>query len=354
MIKNKNLCYVGAVINSKDRLAGYYLDSYYMLKGLRKVANVSIVDILNKDINVIKNLRSSDSIWVEYPVNRIITMKVAIVSVLWRKKLIIRVRDLPVEQAQDLRKQPHSFFHRFQLKFLEKMLFLEASVVILSAPDLLKYLSPRSSRIIVFPPGVSKDELDKPIEHSTKELDKHVLLYAGSLDRGGMIEWISSTFSNIPDWKLWVAGNGKENVHQNKNTKYLGLLTHLEVQRLYTQVDAIIVPYPDKEYYRLCIPLKIGEILATSKPIVTLRLPSLDAYIRIIGLEKNIIYVDKWTKNELEKALKKAKVLYIDPSETKKKLKRIVWEERINNLIREIDEDNSVNYLPSSEKLKWI
>lgn len=296
---------------------------------------------------------TSDVIWVDYPIARFAGFLVLIVLLIFRKKLMLRIRDLPVEQRKDISKQDRSTIFKLQLKLIEKLLVWKADAIVLSVPDFTKYITPRTSRIIVFPTGVCKDQLVCRI-NSKRDSSKYILEYAGSLDRSGMIEKLSSMFSEINGWEFWIAGKGDEKVAENQNTKYFGLLSYPDVQRFYEKADAIIVPYPNKEYYKICIPLKMGEILATCKPIIMLKLPSIEKYLKFVGLENNVIYVDEWSKEELEKALEKAKLFDININDTMNKLKAINWEQRIEKLMMEIDKEPSGNFQSNDSQLRWI
>jgi hypothetical protein len=298
-------------------------------------------------------LRSSDVVWVDYPVGRLAGILVLYVSLLYRKELILRIRDLPVEQRRDICKKDRSAIFNLQLKIIEKILIWKADTIILSVPDFMNYINPRTPRIIVFPTGVCEDQFVNK-NSSKKESNKYILAYAGSLDRSGMIEQLGSMFSRIHGWEFWVAGEGKESVAGKENTKYFGFLSYLEVQKFYENVDAIVIPYPNKEYYKICIPLKIGEVLATCKPIIMLRLSSIERYIKFVGLENNVIYVNDWSEKEVKDALEKVKLININIDDTINKLRKVTWEQRIRKLIEEVDRGSSENFHSNNLQLKWI
>jgi hypothetical protein len=353
MLFGKNVCYVGIGVDSKENIKGSTLDSFYIQEELKLVTNLKIINIINRDKSDIKSLTSSDLIWVDYPIARSASFLVLFTIFIFRKKLILRVRDLPVEQRRDLCKKDRSVIVNFQLKLIEKIFIWKAEVIVLSVPGFISYIKPRTSNIIIFPTGVCQNNLVKKT-YSKKKPTKRILAYAGSLDRDGMIEQLSSMFSKINGWEFWIAGKGEESVDKNDNTRYFGFLSYLDVQKLYEEADAIIIPYPNKEYYKICIPLKIGEVLATCKPVITLKLPSIEKYLKYIDLENNVIYVDEWSEHELEKALIKAKSLTINIDETIHKLKKINWEDRVKKLMNEID-GKSTDHLRSIEfQLQWV
>lgn len=353
ILSGRNVCYVGVEVKTKETIKGFDLDSYYIQEMLRSTTNLNIVDITSRKRSDIKSLISSDVIWVDYPIARFAGFLVLLILLILRKELILRIRDLPVEQARDIYKKERSCFFNFQLKTIEKLMVWKAKVIVSSSPGFINYINPRTSQVIVFPHGVCKDEL-KIRTKLKKGSDKYILAYAGSLDRGGMIEKLSSMFSEFKGWEFWIAGRGSEDIAKNKNTKYFGFLKYLEVQEFYEKADAIVIPYPDKEYYRICVPLKIGEVLATCKPVITLKYQSLDEYLKYINLENNIIYVNNWSEREMEEALVKAKMLEINVKDTINRLSKITWEDRIINLMNEID----VEYLDELDsnhlQLKWI
>jgi glycosyltransferase involved in cell wall biosynthesis len=296
---------------------------------------------------------TSDVIWADYPTARLAGLLVLIVLYIYRKDLILRIRDLPIEQRKDICKKDRSPIFNLQLRMIEKMLVWKANIIILSGPGFINHINPRTSNIINFPTGVCKDQLVNGAKSKT-ESNKYILAYAGSLDRSGMIEQLSSIFSEIYGWEFWIAGEGNETIDENENTKYFGLLSYLEVQKFYENADAIIIPYPNKEYYKICIPLKIGEVLATCKPIIMLKLPSIEKYLKFVGLENNVIYVNDWSKEELEKALQRAKSIDINIEHTINKLKDINWEDRTKKLLIEIDSKSSEDLQSIDSQLRWI
>jgi glycosyltransferase involved in cell wall biosynthesis len=343
------VCYVGRVIESKNNLKGPYVCHYYIFHQLqKKVESLSTVDFFSKKKKNLLSLIECETIWMMYPQGRSISFIVLLVTFLFRKKLILHVFDLPVEQADDIRTKKMPVHQKIQFKLLERLLFSQASDTIVSSPGFIDYMSKNMSNKVVFPPGVCEEDIQGFNPVSSKGNGSNKLAYAGSLDRGGMIEKISLMFNSVDNWEFLIAGSGDEHIYHNKNVKYYGVLSYLDVQTLYTEADAIILPYSSDAYYQICLPLKLGEILASCKPIIMLRLLSSECYLKKIGLLGNVIFVDGWDEKKLKDALNLVKFIKIDIDECHEKLQNIVWDKRAFELITFILEDHD------EFELKWI
>ena len=252
-----------------------------------------VVDRYKINLQSILHMLSSNTIWMGYPCGRLASSLVAFISIIFNKKLVLPIFDLPVEQARDLNESEMPAIRRLELKLLERILVWKADVIVLAVPDFINYINPRTSNIVVFPSGVCEGQL-KEIPPLLKADDVgRIITYAGSLDRSGMIDKISSMFSRIKGWQFWIAGGRSVPIFEHENTKYFGELSYFQVQRFHRNADAVMVPYPKKEYYMICIPLKMGEILSSCKPVISMRLPSIEKYLRYVGLEDNVIFVDE-------------------------------------------------------------
>lgn len=347
-ITSKNILFVGPVIFDIKQVVGSHIASFYILKELMN-HNVLFFNIEANIIKSLKNIIICDSIWLVYPMGKKKGFLVSIFSLIFRKKLIIYINDLPILQFRDLMLQERKAFDVYILKILEQLLFSKVDVVISTSPYFFESLKITSGLKIVFPPGFCNNDL-LTINAAKKNHGANVLLYAGSLDRGGMITKISSMFNEIENWKFWIAGQGSEKIDSNMNVKYLGMLAKSNLKKLYANADAIIIPYPDMEYYNLVIPLKTAELIATGKPIITLKLKGIEAYINFLGMADNFIFVKKWSKAELIKALNKAQSMNKHAIyESNPKFLEYGWEVRAKKLVDLVE-----NCGQGTESIIWL
>lgn len=330
------ICFVGKNISEIKKVKGPYIHLYYIYNELKKKGS-----LCTYNVNKIKNIPSlffNDIIWVEYPCGRCSVFLVILAMLNRKRKLVLRIRDLPVEQAKSIAPNKKSTFFYAQVKFLENMIVKLADVIILSVPEFRNFIDVSTENIIPFLPGVSQKSLKKISDNDTTRRNrKHVLLYAGSLDRGGMIQKIINFFDGIEDWEFWIVGKKEqEQIKINSNTKYLGFMAHSDVLNLYQKADATIVPYPRGGYFDICIPLKIGEVLSSCKPVISTKLPLLSKYVKKIGLEDNMIYINEWTIENFKSSLNIAKKKSISRQNTLEKLEKISWDQKTVQLVEDV------------------
>lgn len=349
-IWKQKLCFVGKKVICREKVAGPYIGSFYIIAELiKKVEDLVFFETKKIKLKSVVEMLSSDSIWLIYPVRRKVGLLVSFISILFNKKLIIFINDLPILQARDLTLKKKSITYITIVKFIELLLFLKADIVISTSPCFFNHIRVRTRKKIVFPPGISdSDQIDN--SGFKKQTDTHILLYAGSLDRSGMITKLSTMFAEIEGWQFWIAGEGKETINMNKNVNYLGLLSQVDIQSLYSKVDAIVIPYPQMEYYNLVIPLKTGEVLATGKPIIMMRLKGIRAYLNFLNIKDNVIFVDEWSRVELVKALERAKSTKqnLKIEDLQNRLSEYTWDKRTTELIEIIENEQNI------ENLMWI
>lgn len=333
------IVFVGLEIVSKEEIVGPHIASYFILKELKRVnENLFSFDTRKITIQKVINLFLSDCIWLIYPTRRKVGFLIALATVLLRKELILFINDLPILQNRDLTLRKKNTVYNIMTGILERCIFSTANVVISTSPYFFEYMRLTTDNRIVFPPGVCIEDWSTSSFKKDNKDGTSILLYAGSLDRGGMITKLSNMFNNIENWHFWIAGEGHEKINESRNVKYFGLLPKIKLRELYEKADAIIIPYPDLEYYNIVMPLKTGEIIASGKPIITLRLKGIESYIKFIGINNNIIFVDDWSEFELLKALKKAKLMKHEKKVVfHEKLLDYTWENRTKRLINTLD-----------------
>lgn len=288
----QKVVFVGPSILNIEHVIGPHIASYYIVQELiSQNKEVSFFDIGVPNKRELRNLLSCDAIWYIYPMGRMNGFLTYLTALLLNRKLIIYVNDLPILQFRDLMLQSRNVIKTMSMKLIENLLFSKAAVVISTSPYFFEHLHVTSKKKIVFPPGICKNDLFQNYE-AGNNLPNNIVLYAGSLDRSGMITKISTMFRDIENWSFWIAGKGNERIDLNSNVRYFGLLPKVELFNLYSEADAIIIPYPQLEYYNLIIPLKSAETLVTNKPIITSKLKGIEAYIDFLGIKDNVIFVE--------------------------------------------------------------
>ncbi len=328
---------MGNVVESRDDIKGPYISQFHVVSRLKEYfSSFDCFNTLHPLKKKILPLFYADIIWMEYPCGRFPGLMVCIASLVMRRTLILQIYDLPIEQRKYILNRDRSRLNKMQFRLIEKILSGKADSIIFSSPGFIKWMGNCGLRKFVFPPGICKEIVPSGSCKLPSKKEKHILAYAGSLDRGGMIEELTRLFADLEGWEFWVAGEGSEVVDNNSNTQYLGFISYLEVQKLYDRAHAIVIPYPAEGYYDICVPLKIGEVLASLKPVIMMRLHAVEMYLEAFGLMDNVIFIDNWNKEELEAALGKAAGFSVDVVSTLKKLENLYWENRTEKLIERV------------------
>lgn len=346
----QKVVFVGPSILDIEHVVGPHIASYYIVQELiNQNKEVSFFDIGATNKRKLKNLLSCDAIWFIYPMGRMNGFLVSLIALLLNKNLIVYVNDLPILQFRDLMLQRRNVIKAFTIKLIENFLFFKADFVISTSPYFFDHLRVITKKRIVFPPGFCKNDLFKTYQKNN-DLHNNIVLYAGSLDRSGMITKLSTMFRDIEGWCFWIAGKGNEEIDLNQNVRYFGLLPKVKLHDLYFETDVIIIPYPKLEYYNLIIPLKSAESLATNKPIITAKLKGIEAYVDFLGMKENVIFVENWSKSEILKALNIAKSMKrLNQAELHEKMSVYTWEQRTKQLIELVDSNDKI-----TESLTWI
>ncbi len=325
--------------------SGIAIRRYYAWKELNDYADI-VIPFRKKDGNVnwkaIKKLFQKDSkIWVEYGCGGIAHLCVLLASLIQPgKTLILNVHDFIAKGMTDTDgKVP--IFKRLRTEILEQLLLKRANVIIFPTQGLLDWFTPRKNqRSIIMMPGVGEDELSIPTKNKRPK-DKKTAIYFGSMRRKGIIPHIIELFSKLDGWELLLVGQKEgANIENKENVKYLGIVSHDELQNILDDADVILISLPNSKYFDRATPNKLAHALRTCKPVIATELSGISVYVSKVGLEDNVIYVKIWNKDTLEEALQKALNLKINPEKTIEKLKTMVWEPRFKKVIKIAMETN--------------
>lgn len=276
--------------------------------------------------------KNDSKIWVEYGCGRIAHILVLLASVVKSRVIVLNVHDAILQQ-RDFYKEI-SLIKRIQVKFIEQMLINRANTLIFAWPELLHILKPNHKcKTIIMPPGVGEDELFVPSLVKINNAKK-IALYFGSMQRKGAISGVVDLFSELDEWELHLIGlkEGEDIVERN-NIKYLGPMSHDKLPDALDIADVILIPLPNNDYSDKVMPIKLGYVLKSCKPVITTKTTGISEYVSMTELEDNVIYVDEWDLKNLKDALSEAERASIDSRKTIEKLKPMAWEPRFFRLI---------------------
>ena len=178
--------------------------------------------------------------------------------------------------------------------------------------------------------GRSKPSLLNPIIVDTKAIQVSAfptsqpirnLVYSGNLGHEEEMHILLDMFvlvqKELPDIKLHVLGGGStsratQNILQKyqehySNTKafsnitFYGRISHSEVIQQYRMADAFVLPRPFREYSRAGFPTKLGEYLATGKPVITTGTGDIPMYLG--DLQSAYLVMDSTANSFAEKTV---------------------------------------------------
>ena len=291
-------------------------------------------------------------VWVEYSCGVTAHFFVLFASFIRLKKnIILNVHDF-ARQQNDIG-VPYPFLKRLRLRIVEQLLLRRAKVIILPAPGLLDWFTPKKSqKVLIMVPGVGEDELLIPsFKNNVKNKKIKKAIYFGSMRHGGIIPQIVGLFSKLGGWELLLLGPKEgAKIEKRENVKYLGVVNHDKVQNILNDADVILISLPKKDYFDKATPNKLAHALKSCKPVIATKLKGISSYVSMVGLEENVIYVEEWNRDSLEDALQKAQNLNIDAEKTIEKLRPMAWEPRFRKAIEIAMDANHKNHF----EIEWI
>jgi len=349
----KNVLFIDYIpITSKDQInGGGQIRRYYAWNAVNSIASTVISFRKRKGginwRNIISILNEDHVIWVEYRCGGIAHLFALLLSLNRSKKLILNIHDLSTQQ-RDFDKNAW-IVKRIRLSIVEKLLLERADVIILAWPKLLDYFKPNTDqKIQIMPPGVGEDEFF--ISTPAKANVKKTAIYFGSMRRKGFIPKIIELFSGLNDWELQLIGPKEgENIFEKNNVKYMGSVSHNKLMDIVSKADVILIPLPRNEYTDKFVPIKIGYVLKTCKPVIVTKLRGISEFISMCGLDDNVIYLNEWNADTLKEALHKAESINIDINKTFERLKPLAWEPRFKKAVNIAFDD--IEY---SDQIIWL
>jgi len=128
-----------------------------------------------------------------------------------------------------------------------------------------------------------------------------------------------------PYWE----GQGREEINQlkkNKNVHFTGHIPYENLPEYLSATDLIILPYKINEATQNIFPLKFFESLATGKPVVSTKLPSLSDYINFVPMANEYSQFINYVKDSLQNDTLEKKSKRIELA------KQNTWEDRIEEI----------------------
>jgi uncharacterized SAM-binding protein YcdF (DUF218 family)/glycosyltransferase involved in cell wall biosynthesis len=159
----------------------------------------------------------------------------------------------------------------------EQRLFREADLVFVTSEALRRRAARFSSRVHLFPFGVSFERFDQvrghdePPPDDLASLPRPIVGYVGGLHQWVDQELIAATASQMPEASFAIIGPLQTDVstlERCSNVKLFGQRPHPELPRYVKGFDVGIVPYKLTDYTANVYPTKLNEYLVMGIPVV--------------------------------------------------------------------------------------
>lgn len=205
-----------------------------------------------------------------------------------------RTFKVPPYILYEVHDMPRDFFDALSLKILT--IFKKYKIIVITnllKEDLVNKYKLDAERVIVLPDGVDMelflpDEQDNLLNNE-KDQSKPLVVYTGSLFPWKGVYTLIDVAKSSPDLQFWIVGGYKNDIQLVRdaaqgleNVKVWGYVTHNEIRNFLQCADVLVLPnsatYRMSERYTS--PLKLFEYMASRKPIVASRLPSIEEILQ--------------------------------------------------------------------------
>ena len=166
----------------------------------------------------------------------------------------------------------------------EQRLFKEADLVFVTSEALRKRAAQFSSRVHLFPFGVSFERFDQvragnePAPADLARLGHPIVGYVGGLHQWVDQQLIAATASRLPEASFALVGPPQTDVSALEscaNVTLFGQRPHAELPAYVKHFDVGIVPYRLTDYTENVYPTKLNEYLVMGIPVVATDLPEI-------------------------------------------------------------------------------
>lgn len=260
-------------------------------------------------LNVPKSNKYQKNVIFLFSINAFVGLGVKIICFLKRNKLVIERNEFPVAIRENNKLKKFLFKNlilSWQYKLYDGLFLMTEELILFYS----KYK--RKNCIIEKLPMTVDMERFKNIEITTQE---KYIAYTGSLsdNKDGinhLIHAFDQVKDNLKNINLKLAGGKSFEVHKlqkyiqksglNNRIELLGLISKEEVPSFIQNAMALVLARPDSKQAQGGFPTKLGEYLATGKPVIVTKVGEIPKYLQ----EEDVFFIDpKNIENELPEIL---------------------------------------------------
>jgi glycosyltransferase involved in cell wall biosynthesis len=231
--------------------------------------------------------------------------------------------------------------NREMIQKMDETLTKKSDIVFVSAQPLLESKHSQNPNVILSRHGVDYEHFNKAcsadveMAEEIKGLAKPVVGFFGLIETWVDLELVKFIAQARPQWNILMIGRvavtqnpceGLSNVHFIGSKKY-------EVLPQYAKIfDVAIIPCKINDLIINFNPLKLREYLAMGKPVVTIRVPEVEAFSDVVEIadsyQEFLEKIDLVLSNDNPFKLQKRQ----------EKVKDSSWEHRVEVVTQEVDE----------------
>ena len=173
-------------------------------------------------------------------------------------------------------------------KKIEKELILRSDMMITDSSFLYNKHKEYRANLLQVPPGVDFDRFNKTWRGDEMQKLQKFLYYGhvrDDLDLG-----LLNGIANHLNCNVTIVGKIADNLTQtiDSKIKIINQQPYCLLPNFIKSADVLLLPYKVNQFTSAIIPAKFFECLATGKPILSTRLPSLERYSKHITLVTNV------------------------------------------------------------------
>jgi len=219
-------------------------------------------------------------IWISSPPLPI-TIASILAKIFLKVPVVLDVRDIWPESAVNIGKIRHgSLFEKLGL-WLEVLAYRYADAITCVSTPMADYLRSKTSTPVTV---IYNSILEADVPGITNECDTSALCYAGNLGHAQDIELVVEAFAGFikktpkSDAKLWLVGDGvlRDDITALVNrlkitdrVTFFGAVPKHKAQEIMLRAGCLLLPLKDRPAFRITVPSKVFDYMATGRPIIT-------------------------------------------------------------------------------------
>ncbi len=247
-----------------------------------------------------------------------------------------------------------------KIKSAERRLLTKADLVFVTAKNLYDAAAPYNKNVHLFPFGVNLNVYEKVrsgprmVPTDIIAVKRPIIGYVGGVHKWIDFDLIKFLAKTNLDKSFVLVGPLQRKVEDLRglpNIHFLGTKKYGDLPGYVSNFDVCIIPYMITEYTKNVYPTKLNEYLSLGKPVVSTKLPEIEAFNNRNG---NIVYVAQ-TKEEFSDLIRRS--LAESHEGDLYERRRVVaekegsWKVKIEKMLELIDEKSAAK--EQERSVKW-